>query len=232
MARRHRGAQTRHLCTVCAVGRGPSDFTERPPEHSRQLQLPFDEAVGRLPGLLLQVALIVVGEKIDEGLIIEAVTPAWLEMIAEFQKDPRLLFQLGWRRWEEVIAGAYKREGWDEVILTPASGDRGRDIIAVKRGICRIRIIDQVKGYAPDQLVSANDVRALLGVLSSDPNVSKGFATTTAKFAPRILEDPTIKPFVPYRLELKDGDTLRRWLIEVARNRKDGGHCMNQGPPY
>ncbi|MFC1805660.1 restriction endonuclease, partial [Planctomycetota bacterium] len=107
--------------------------------------------------------------------------------------------------------------GWDEVTITPRSGDGGRDIIAVKRGICTIRIIDQVKAYSPDRRVTANDVRALLGVLSSDLNVSKGIVTTTAEFAPRIHEDRSIKPFVPYRLELKDGVRLRRWLLEVAR---------------
>jgi hypothetical protein len=59
-------------------------------------------------------------------------------------------------------------------------------------------------------------VRALLGVLSSDLNVSKGFVTTTADFAPGIFEDRSITPFLPYRLELKDGVRLRSWLLQVA----------------
>src|SRR5688572_20236052 len=74
MARRHRGAETRYLCTVCAVGRDSSDFVERPSEDSPQLGLPFAEAVESLPGLLLQAAVIRLGEKIDEGCIVEAVT--------------------------------------------------------------------------------------------------------------------------------------------------------------
>ena len=119
---------------------------------------------------------------------------------------------------EELIAGAYTRHGWDEVTITPRSGDGGRDIIAVKRGLCTIRIIDQVKAYSPGQEVTANDVRALLGVLSSDPNVTKGYVTTTAQFAPRLLEDNTIRQYVPYRLELKDGAQLRSWLLKVARH--------------
>lgn len=223
MARRHREAKTRYLCTVCAVGQDPSDFMERPSEDSAQLRLPLREAVERLPGLLLQAAVIRLGEKVDEGRIVEAVTLPWFEIVSQIEKDPTFPFRLSWRTVEELIAGAYEREGWDDVILTPPSADGGRDIIAVKHGICRIRIIDQVKAYAPDRCVSANDVRALLGVLSSDPNVSKGFVTTTAKFAPRILDDLAIKRFIPYRLELKDGDVLRRWLIELARKRNDGG---------
>ena len=217
LARYHRGVQTKHICTMCAVGRDPSEFIERPLEDSRQLRLSFNEAVERLPGLLLQCAIIQLGDRVDQGQIVEAVTLPWFEIVSKIEQDPNFLYQIPWRRLEEFVAGAYEREGWNEVILTPPSGDGGRDIIAVKHGICCIRIIDQIKAYAPDQYVTANDVRALLGVLSSDLNVSKGFVTTTAKFAPRLLDDPSIKPFVPYRLELKDGDVLRRWLIEVAR---------------
>jgi restriction system protein len=223
MARYHRGQKARYLCTVCAVGLNPFDLIKSPFDDSQQLRLPFDEVVEHLPRLLLQTAITPLGQKTDEGLIVQAVTLPWIEMAKQIEKDPRFLFRLGWRSLEEIIAQAYQREGWDEVTLTPSSGDGGRDIIAVKYGICHIRIIDQIKAYSQHRRVSANDVRALMGVLSSDLNVSKGFVTTTAQFAPRILEDPSIKPFIPYRLELRDGDSLRRWLIQVARKEHKGG---------
>ncbi|MBI2360629.1 MAG: restriction endonuclease [Deltaproteobacteria bacterium] len=70
---------------------------------------------------------------------------------------------IDWRKLEEIIAGAYEREGWPEVVLTPRSGDRGRNVIATKPGIGSIRIIDQVKAYAPDHPVTADEVRAVLG---------------------------------------------------------------------
>jgi len=57
-------------------------------------------------------------------------------------------------------------------------------------------------------LVTANDVRALLGVLSGEQNTSKGIVTTTSDFGPRIYSDPFIKPFMPYRLELINGTAL------------------------
>jgi len=47
--------------------------------------------------------------------------------------------------WEEIIAGAYKKAGFDEVTLTPRSGDLGRDVIAIKKGLGSVRVIDQVK---------------------------------------------------------------------------------------
>jgi restriction system protein len=82
------------------------------------------------------------------------------------------------------------------VTLTLRSGDYGRDVIAVKRGLGSVRVIDQVKAYKPSQLVKADDVRALLGVLHAD-NASKGFLTTASDFAPKLREDILLKPFIP-----------------------------------
>jgi hypothetical protein len=39
-----------------------------------------------------------------------------------------------------------KKAGFEEVILTPRSGDHGRDVIATKKALGTIRVIDQVKG--------------------------------------------------------------------------------------
>jgi len=102
------------------------------------------------------------------------------------------------------------------VILTPRSGDHGRDVIAVKQGLWTVRIIDQVKAYKPGHLVRANDVRALIGVLLSDQSATKGLVTTTSDFAPKIQDDPFIKPYIPYRLQLINGPELVKRLNELA----------------
>lgn len=91
----------------------------------------------------------------------------------------------------------------------------GRDVIAVKKGLGSIRVIDQVKAYKPGHLVTANDVRALFGVLQRD-GASKGFITTTSDFAPRIKDDPLLIPFMPSRLELINGTMLLKRLQELA----------------
>lgn len=109
-----------------------------------------------------------------------------------------------------------RKAGFEEVTLTPRSGDLGRDVIAVKRGIATVRVIDQVKAYKPSLLVTAKDVRALMGVLQTD-GASKGFVTTTSDFAPRVRSDPLISPLIPSRLELIDGKTLLMRLGELAR---------------
>ena len=99
--------------------------------------------------------------------------------------------------------------------LTPRSGDYGRDVIAIKKGIGSIRVIDQVKAYKPPHLVAANDVRALMGVLQGD-GASKGCLSTTSDFAPMIKTDPLIVPFIPSRLELINGTALFSRLEELA----------------
>jgi restriction system protein len=167
-----------------------------------------------IPGLLLQ-AVIIPGDRTQEGRLIEAVAFPWFEIIAMMQRDPNVIYQLGWREWEEIIAGAYTQQGFD-VILTPRSNDKGRDVIASSRGIGCIRYFDQVKRYNPNRLVTADDVRALIGVLAIDPNVSKGILTTTSDFAPGILQDENIKRLMPYRLELKPKHALLDWLTSLA----------------
>jgi restriction system protein len=65
--------------------------------------------------------------------------------------------------------------------------------------------------------VTADEVRALLGVLEGD-TASKGFLTTTSDFAPRLRDDILIRKFMPARLELIDGRALVQRLGDLARN--------------
>ena len=151
--------------------------------------------------------------------MIEAVAVPWFEIIETLKNDPSVAFQIPSDKWEEIVAGAYSKSGFDEVTLTPRSGDYGRDVIAVKKGLGSVRIIDQVKAYKPSLLVTADDVRALIGVLHGD-GASKGFLSTTSKFAPRLPEDPLIAPLIPSRLGLIDGKALLTRLEELARKDK------------
>ncbi|MGE5302913.1 MAG: restriction endonuclease [Alphaproteobacteria bacterium] len=164
--------------------------------------------------LLLQT-VVVAGEKTSEGQLIQAVAFPWFDIIELLKKDPAIAYEIPPRKWEEIIAGAYNKAGFDEVILTSRSGDFGRDVIAVKHALDSIRVIDQVKAYAPDHLVTADDVRALMGVLQGD-RASKGFLTTTSDFAPKLRDDPLIVPFIPSRLELVNGSALFKRLQDLA----------------
>jgi len=177
---------------------------------------PVDLAL-RVPEVLLQAAIILTGDRIQEGILVQGVAVAWEEIIRQLAQDPEFLFKIDWRKLEEIIAGAYQRDGWSEVILTPRSGDGGRDIITTRTDVGAIRFYDQVKAFNPGHLVTADDVRAMAGVLYRDQNVSKAIVTTTSRFAPGVFDE--WKSFTPTRLELKEGPQLLEWLQQIRRQK-------------
>jgi Restriction endonuclease len=81
----------------------------------------------------------------DRGKIVEAVLLPFFDIIEILKKDPSAAFQIPWDKWEEIIAGIYKQSRFEKVILTPRSGDYGRDVIAEKRGLGTVRVIDSAK---------------------------------------------------------------------------------------
>lgn len=175
-----------------------------------------DDADATVAHLLIQ-GVVEPYEKHAEGNLIRAIEIPWRKIISHLKKDWSLAFKISPRQWEELIAAAFHQEKYDEVILTPRSGDHGRDVIAIKKGVGSIRIINSVKAYKPGNLVRYDDIRALAGVVSADHNVSKGIITTTSDFPPGILKDPIMAPLIPYRLELMNGATLKRWLADIAK---------------
>jgi restriction system protein len=180
------------------------------------IDTPLALRTSAIPQLMMQT-IIIPGDKTSEGVLIEAVSLPWFAIIEEVLKNPAAALQIDPRKWEEIVAGAYVEAGFDEVTLTPRSGDHGRDVIAIKKAHGIVRVIDQVKAYAPGNLVPANDVRALMGVLHLDP-ASKGFVSTTSDFAPGIATDPLIAPLIPSRLDLINWEKLRAWLEKLAHN--------------
>jgi restriction system protein len=171
----------------------------------------FNEA-----SLVLQ-AVVEPYSKTHEGELVRAIAIPWKAIVQRLEKDWTEAYKIPPRVWEQIIAAAYDRDGFDEVTLTPGSGDFGRDVIAVKRGIGCIRIVDSVKAYAAHRLVRHDDVRALWGVVAGDPLASKGILTTTSDFAPGIATDPILSPQMPFRLELVNGARLQQWLAALAK---------------
>ncbi len=90
-------------------------------------------------------AIIKVEQRTTEGQIITLIDPFYTYLINEIKKNPEIIYHIDPRKWEEIIAAAYDKAGFDEVILTPRSGDFGRDVIAIKNGIGSVKFIEQVK---------------------------------------------------------------------------------------
>jgi len=164
-----------------------------------------------LPDVLIGAELIRLADKTKDGQLVVGVAVPWIEILRHLETDPSFLYAVPWRKLEELIAGAFERAGWPEVVLTPTSGDKGRDVIATRPGVGSVRIVGQVKAYAQGRVVTAEEVSAIAFTRELD-HASKAMLMTTGKFAPGILKDERLKPYVPYQLELLDGETLLRWL--------------------
>ena len=166
------------------------------------------------PEIILGADVINVVRDTEDGQLIQYIEIPWLAIAEEILRDPEFLYKFDPRKFEEFIAASYDREGW-EAELTPRSADGGRDVIATRNDFGSIRVYDEVKRYGPGQYVTAEKVRALSGVVYGHPNVSKGVVTTTAEFAPGVRTDPAIAPFMPNRLELRDGERLIEWIASL-----------------
>ena len=181
------------------------------------------EAANKIADLAAQrvalsvTSLIIPERAVAEGTLIRSVSAPWHEIVKQLGSNWRLAYEIPPAKWEEIIAGGFKKAGYDEVTLTPRSGDHGRDVIAIKRGFGCVKILGSVKAYAPGNLVPYDAVRALVGVLAGERDASKGIITTTSDFPPRISHDPNIAPFIPTRLELVNGTDLQQWLIDLAK---------------
>jgi restriction system protein len=166
------------------------------------------------PELLIGIDLVLRGERTDEGVIIQAVSPVWRRFLDELAGNPEAFWKLDPWQTEDLIAGAWRHYDF-QVTLTPRSGDKGRDIIAYRDDIGAIRFLDQVKRYKAGHLVDANEVRAMVGVLNLDAKASKAYVTTTSAFAPGVQDE--FAALMPTRLELRDGIQLREWLTRSIK---------------
>jgi len=177
----------------------PHEFESVVRSISIQEKRPLDFAFG---------AIVQAERKVRDGDLIRIVEPIYSELVRALNRDPSLFRNITPRQWEELIAGTYLRAGFDDVILTPRSGDLGRDVVAIKHGFGSVKFIEQVKAYSEHHLVTADEVRALLGVLGAELDASKAVFTTTSDFAPTLHLDRFIMPYLPHRLELVNRQRL------------------------
>ncbi|MGN6545280.1 MAG: restriction endonuclease [Aureliella sp.] len=193
-----RALQEPSVITLCDAAIEFADYMKR-------------EAEELLLGMLIEVE-----RDVPEGTMVRMIAPAWLEVVRLIQANPRILESMEPRKFEELVAGAYKRAGFESVILTPRSGDHGVDVIAERHGIGKVRIVDQAKRYKPGTIVTADDVRALGFVALADGKSTKGIITTTSSFAPKLALDRYLGPKLKSgRIELIDGTALLDRLVRL-----------------
>lgn len=138
-------------------------------------------------------------------------------IVAQFQKlDRRQLFdrnqelekirQLSWQRFEELIAEAYRRRGYDATITGGGGADGGVDVI-LRNGSETVLV--QCKHWKVFK-VDVPKARELLGVVAAR-SADRGILITSGKFT------PAAKEFADgNRLELVDGDGLVKLIQDIT----------------
>ena len=140
--------------------------------------------------------------------IVVAVSEVNEELLSMLRQDPRNLYSLSPRKFEEVVAELLSRLGYS-VDLTPTSADGGFDMYAARKdGLGRFPYLVECKRYAPSQKVGVQIVRSLYGVVQQK-RANAGIIATTSFFTKGAKE---LQQQLEYQMHLQDYLTLQEWL--------------------
>jgi restriction system protein len=146
--------------------------------------------------------------------------PFWLErspsavrLAADYLAGGRLLSELPWRTFEELIGELLERDGWLVEVMR-GTRDGGIDVVSTRfdEAIGAIRAVWQAKRYAPNRKVKLSHVRELAGVLN-DERATKGLIVTTSHLTRDALR--WIRRDL-YRLDHKEREAVESWVLRSA----------------
>ena len=164
-----------------------------------------------------------------EARLVELASPEAVEALRSVKFEPLLLVDRALRRpetmlemdpraFELFVASLVEQLGFENVKLTPAAKDQGRDVLAIKKvhGLS-ILFAFECKRFSPDRPVGVAIARALLGtVVHGSTRANKGVLVTTSRFTKGaqsfILTEPT--------LEGTDFNGIVEWLREYGAKKK------------
>lgn len=129
-------------------------------------------------------------------------------------ENPRALYQLTSRKFEEVMAEIYNRLGY-KVKLTKQTRDGGKDIILRKPDILGDFIYYvECKKYAPSNPIGVGIVREFSGVINMD-KVNGGIIATTSYFSEGARE-MIMNYNLGFQIQMHDYDKIRELLNQVV----------------
>ncbi len=146
-----------------------------------------------------------------------ATAPAALLLAADLLRAGRLLSEMPWRKFEEMIGALLETEGWT-VQVTQASRDGGIDVVGIKddRVLGTVKAIWQAKRYGPKRTVRLSEVRELSAVIERH-RATKGVIVTTSRLTKDAIE--WIRRDT-YRLDYKDAQRFESWVRTVLLGRR------------
>jgi hypothetical protein len=139
--------------------------------------------------------------------ILQVVNSVDKKLVEYFLKNPKELFTLHPRKFEELIAEIFMGFNYN-VELTKRSRDGGRDLIAIKRNEVEVKYLIECKRYNQGNKVSVGTIRSLYGVREHF-RATKAILATTSFFtrdASLFFEDHR------WELEPRDYNGIMEWL--------------------
>jgi restriction system protein len=129
-------------------------------------------------------------------------------MIAGLQKQPRDIFKLTPRQYEELVAELIQDMGY-EVTLTKATRDGGKDILASIKTECGdFLCLVEAKHYREDRKIGVSLVRTLYGTLC-DFQANSAMLVTTSSYS---KDAHALQQKHKYQLSLRDYTDVAGWI--------------------
>ena len=146
-----------------------------------------------------------------------ATAPAALLLAGDLLRAGRLLSDMPWRKFEEMIGALLETEGWS-VKVTQQSRDGGIDVVATKNDsvLGSVKAVWQAKRYGPKRIVRLNEVRELSAVVDMQ-RATKGVIVTTSRLTKDAID--WIRRDT-YRLDYKDARRVESWVRSVLLGQK------------
>jgi restriction system protein len=136
-------------------------------------------------------------------------------LIQNLKKNPKEIFSLMPRKYEELVAELFRDMGWD-VELTQATRDGGKDILAaMKTAAGHILCLVEAKHYRADRKIGVSLVRALYGTLC-DYQATNAVMVTTSSYS---RDANALQQKHQYQLSLQDYVGVAEWIQRYETNK-------------
>ena len=152
------------------------------------------------------------GSETEKQIVVD-ICSAGDDLLKKVHSNPKLLYELSSRRFEEFVAEVLDRLGY-QITLTPASKDGGKDIYAARKDhLGSFLYVVECKKYALDNPVGVGLIRELNGVVQAE-RATAGILATTSFFTKGAKE---FQARLSHQIGLKDYVGIQEWLDSIFR---------------
>ena len=133
-------------------------------------------------------------------------------LIDKVNRNPRMIYEMSSRQFEELVAELFDKEGYS-VKITPSTRDGGKDLLIIEqKRIGNFIIYVECKKYSIDNPVGVRLVRELYGTVIAE-RATAGVLVTSSYFT-----NPAVKftEQIKSQLSLIDYSDLKKWIDDKA----------------